>query len=214
VASEAQIDLGRMLYFDPRLSASKDVSCQSCHPLELYGVTHDAFSRGINNQQGSPQRADHLPRRRSPQSVLGRPCPQRRGAGQGADLEPQRDGHGERQAVEAVLSGIPGYVDAFAKAFPKRKEPVSYDNVGKAIGAFERGLFTPSRWDDYLKGDSGALTAREKEGLRVFTNLGCMVCHTGEYVAARCTKNSASSSHGRIRTTRAAVPSPRLMATR
>jgi cytochrome c peroxidase len=59
---------------------------------------------------------------------------------------------------------------------------VTFDNVGKALGAFERKLTTPSRWDDYLRGNQNALTGPEVEGLKVFTNVGCMVCHTGEFV--------------------------------
>jgi cytochrome c peroxidase len=145
-------------------------------------VTHDAVSLGIHNQQGSRNApttyhaAGHLS-----QFWDGR-APNVEEQAKGPILNPREMGMTNGKQVETVLTAIPGYVDAFAKAFPDAKQPLSYDNVGKAIGAFERGLFTPSRWDDYLKGDPSALTAREKEGLRLFTNLGCMVCHTGEYV--------------------------------
>jgi cytochrome c peroxidase len=86
------------------------------------------------------------------------------------------------EAVLARLKVIPGYVEAFSKAFPEQTAPLTYDNVGRAIGAFERGLSTPARWDDYLRGDKSALSAAEVEGLKVFTNVGCMVCHTGEFL--------------------------------
>jgi cytochrome c peroxidase len=87
----------------------------------------------------------------------------------------------ERAVVE-VLQRIPAYVEMFRKAFPKERQPISLKNVGEAIGAFERGLVTPSRWDRFIAGDSSALTAREKHGLRVFLDVGCMACHTGPQV--------------------------------
>jgi cytochrome c peroxidase len=70
-------------------------------------------------------------------------------------------------------------VEAFAKAFPEDPESVTYANVGKAIGAFERKLMTPSKFDDFLKGDEKALTDAEKHGLNLFVTTGCTVCHNG-----------------------------------
>jgi cytochrome c peroxidase len=86
------------------------------------------------------------------------------------------------KAVVAVLEAIPGYVEMFAKAFPGEAKPISLKNVGEAIGAFERGLVTTSRWDKFIAGDTSALTAEEKHGLRVFLDTGCMTCHTGPQV--------------------------------
>src|SRR5262249_24394249 len=73
-------------------------------------------------------------------------------------------------AVVSVLQNIPGYVTAFRTAFPSDASPLNYDNVGRAIGAFERRLVTPSRWDRYLGGDHAALTADEVTGLKLFTD--------------------------------------------
>jgi cytochrome c peroxidase len=81
--------------------------------------------------------------------------------------------------VVKVLESMPEYVDLFARAFPNDKRPVSYDNMAKAIGAFERKLMTPSRWDQYLKGDKTALTPEEMAGFKAFTNAGCQTCHAG-----------------------------------
>ena len=67
----------------------------------------------------------------------------------------------------------------FQAAFPSEKDPVTYDNVGMAIGAFERGLVTPARWDKYLEGDESALTNEEKIGLNAFIKTGCVACHNG-----------------------------------
>ncbi|HEY3595845.1 MAG TPA: cytochrome c peroxidase, partial [Polyangiaceae bacterium] len=76
------------------------------------------------------------------------------------------------------------YAKLFAAAFPGQADSITFDNIGRAIGAFERGLSTPSRWDQNLDGDGKALTPAEIEGLRVFTNVGCMVCHTGQFLGA------------------------------
>ncbi len=86
------------------------------------------------------------------------------------------------QAVVAVLDAIPDYVEMFRRAFPGDERPVSLKNVGRALGAFERGLVTRSRWDRFLAGDAAALSAEEKHGLRVFLDVGCMSCHTGPQV--------------------------------
>ena len=84
--------------------------------------------------------------------------------------------------VAAVLKSMPEYVAAFRKAFPDQSDPVTYDNLAKAIGAFERKLVTPSRWDRFLKGDRSALTAEERAGFNAFVEAGCAGCHSGAYV--------------------------------
>jgi len=81
--------------------------------------------------------------------------------------------------VVKVLESMPEYVDLFKRAFPDDPKPISYDNMAKAIGAFERGLMTPSRWDALLKGDQSALTEQEKLGFKTYTEAGCQMCHRG-----------------------------------
>jgi cytochrome c peroxidase len=84
--------------------------------------------------------------------------------------------------IEMVLSRmrtIPQYVALFGKAFPGDKEPINYDNIAKAISAYERTLLTPSRFDEFLKGNAGALTPREQQGLRLVIKTGCVSCHNG-----------------------------------
>jgi cytochrome c peroxidase len=85
----------------------------------------------------------------------------------------------DEKAVLAVLKSMPEYVDAFKKAFPDDKEPMSYKNLTLAIGAFERKLVTPSRWDKFLKGDTAALTNEEKLGFNKYIEAGCQTCHAG-----------------------------------
>lgn len=182
LATKAQIDLGRMLYFETRLSKTSALSCNSCHPLDRYGADGQATSPGHTGKRGS---------RNSPtvyhaggffaQFWDGRAIDVEEQA-QGPILNPVEMGMKDAAQVEQILSDIPEYVELFKAAFPKDKSPLDYTHVGRAIGAFERGLVTPSRWDSYLSGEKNALTDAELEGLRVFTNVGCMVCHTGEYL--------------------------------
>jgi len=183
-ATTAQIDLGRMLFFDKRLSRDRDLSCNSCHRLDHYGVDNEPTSVGAKGQRG---------RRNSPTVFHaaghftsfwdGRASTVEEQA-KGPILNPAEMAMADAPAVVAVLQGIPGYVAAFSAAYPGEASPVTYDNLAQAIGAFERKLVTPSRWDRYLAGNHDALTAQEIAGLKLFTDLGCMTCHTGELVGA------------------------------
>jgi cytochrome c peroxidase len=181
-ANSDEIALGRMLYFDKRLSKDRSVACNSCHQLDAYGVDGKPTSLGVDGQHGarnSPSvynAAGHLT-----QFWDGR-APDVEEQAKGPILNPVEMAMPSGDDVVRRLRAIPGYVDAFVKAFPNDPSPLSYDNLGRAVGAFERGLVTPSRWDHYLEGKHNALTSNEIEGLRVFTNVGCMVCHTGEFL--------------------------------
>jgi cytochrome c peroxidase len=179
--SPAQIDLGRMLYYEPRLSRTGSVSCNSCHLLDRYGTTNTAASTGVDGQRG---------RRNAPSTYHAAGQFVQFWDGRAATIEdqvkaplenPLEMGMTPAQAV-AVLAGVDGYRVAFHAAFPEAATPITFDHIAVAIGAFERGLITPARWDRYLAGDSAALTSIEKEGARLFANVGCLVCHTGPYI--------------------------------
>jgi cytochrome c peroxidase len=178
----AKTDLGRMLYFEQRLSKNHDLSCNSCHKLDQYGVDGQPTSSGHKAQRGG---------RNSPTVYNAAGLFAQFWDGRAETVEQQATGpilnpvemalpsgdHGVK-----VLKSMPEYVTAFRAAFPEEAEPLTFANVGRAIGAFERRLTTPSRWDDYLRGNESALSEQELEGLKIFTNVGCMVCHTGEFV--------------------------------
>lgn len=174
-----KVDLGRMLFFETRLSKNQDLSCNSCHNLNTYGVDGRALSTGHRGQQGD---------RSSPTVYNTGAHIAQFWDGRAKNLEEQAKGpilnptemamRSEKQ-VKAVLKSIPGYVEAFAKAFPGEKDPVSVDNLGKAIGAFERQLVTPARFDKFLEGDKTALTNLEKTGMKAFASVGCTMCHNG-----------------------------------
>jgi len=177
-----KIALGRMLYFEPRLSKSQTVSCNSCHSLNHYGVDNQATSSGHKGQKGdrnSPtvyNAASHFV-----QFWDGR-APTVEEQAKGPVLNPVEMAMTSEQQVIVVLKSMPEYVAAFQKAFPGEKDPVTYDNVGNAIGAFERKLVTPARWDKFLKGDQAALTDAEKAGFHTFVTSGCRTCHAGALV--------------------------------
>jgi len=181
-ASVAQTDLGRMLFFDVRLSKARDLSCSSCHRLDHFGVDNEPTSvgaKGARGRRNSPtvfHAAGHIA------SFWDGRAGSVEEQAKGPILNPTEMAMTDAQTVVATLQKIPGYVTAFHAAFPDEAAPLTYDNVGRAIGAFERKLTTPSRWDKYLLGDQAALTELELKGLKLFTDLGCMTCHTGEFV--------------------------------
>jgi len=179
-ANPALVALGRMLYFEARLSATGDVSCNSCHPLDGWGATRDATSAGVGGQRGTRNApSTYNAARHFRQFWDGRSATVEDQAG-GPLLNPGEMGMGTAENVVRTLRGIRGYAAEFAAAFPGEKEPITWEHVREAIGAFERGLITPSRWDRFLKGEAGVLSPLEKEGARNFANLGCIVCHAGE----------------------------------
>jgi cytochrome c peroxidase len=177
---EARVALGRQLYYDARLSKSQTISCNSCHDLAKYGMDGQPTSAGFKGQHGdrnSPtvyNAAAHFV-----QFWDGR-APDVEEQAKGPVLNPVEMAMSSGDEVVAVLKTIPEYVDEFHKAFPDAKDPVTYDNVGLAIGAFERGLLTPSRWDKFLKGDQAALTPEEQAGANAFIAAGCPTCHAGK----------------------------------
>jgi len=101
---------------------------------------------------------------------------------QGPVLNPVEMAMPSDKAVVSVLKSMPGYVAAFRQAFPGDKNPVTFSHASEAIGLFERGLTTPSRWDKFLKGDQAALSTEEKSGLNRFLAAGCDTCHSGTLV--------------------------------
>jgi cytochrome c peroxidase len=179
-ATAALIDLGRMLFFDKRLSRDCDLSCNSCHRLDHYGVDNEPTSLGEKGQRGRRNAPTVFHAAGNFTSFWDGRADNVEEQAKGPILNPAEMAMADAASVVAVLRAVPGYVAAFRAAFPDEPSPVTYDNLGRAIGAFERKLVTPSRWDKYLAGNRSALTAQEVAGLKLFTDLGCMTCHTGE----------------------------------
>ena len=175
----AQVELGRQLFFEPRLSASHVISCNTCHNIGTGGADNVPASSGHAWQKGA---------RNSPTVFNAVFNVAQFWDGRAKDLEEQAKGpvqnpvemHNTPNNVEATLKSMPEYVAAFGKAFPGDKQAVSFDNMARALQAFESTLITPdSRFDQYLKGDDKALDAKEKKGLQAFMSAGCISCHNG-----------------------------------
>ena len=178
-ATPAKVLLGKMLYFDPRLSASHAISCSSCHNLGLGGADAEPTSIGHRWQHGA---------RNAPTVLNAVFNTAQFWDGRAKDLEQQAGGPivnpvemgSPEPHVSEQLKGIPGYRAYFAKAFPGETDPITLANVQKAIAAFEATLITPNApFDRFLKGQANALSPQQKAGLALFMDKGCSACHNG-----------------------------------
>lgn len=174
-----KIELGKMLFFEPRLSASGIISCHTCHNLSLGGtdrlptsIGHEFLTGGRNaptvlnaaffNQQFWDGRAEGL------EEQAGGPIEAGVEMAMPADL-----------AVETIVN-ISGYLPYFQAAFPEDENPITFDNITRAIATFERTLITPNDGlDRYLRGDEDALSDDAKRGMEIFAQVGCVACHNG-----------------------------------
>jgi cytochrome c peroxidase len=177
-SSEAKIELGQILYHDPRLSSTGTVSCASCHNTMLGGEDNRPNSMGVHGQTGG----------RSAPTVWNAAFSKVQfWDGRAASLEDQAAGPVTNPIemgmknwddVVARLKAIDGYQALFESAFGK--DSISKENATRAIAAYERTLITPnSPYDKYVKGDESALTAQQIRGMQKFEEVGCTSCHSG-----------------------------------
>ena len=180
ITNPALVELGKKLYFDPRLSKSGFISCNSCHNLSMGGTDNIPTSIGDKWQQGPINAPTVLNSSLNlAQFWDGRAADLKEQAG-GPIANPGEMAFSHTLAVD-VLQSIPGYVAEFKKAFGSDK--VDIEKVTKAIAAFEETLVTPnSRFDKWLKGDKKALSKNELEGYNLFKDSGCVACHNGPAV--------------------------------
>ncbi len=174
-----KVTLGKHLFFDTRLSGEGNISCNSCHNLNTYGVDNERFSPGD-----------------APGTVGGRNSPSVFHAalhkmqfwdGRAADVEEQAGGpilnplehniKDEKQLMDRIKA-VEIYQELFTKAYGNENQ-FTFSNLTNAIGAFERTLMPESRFDKYLEGDQSALNTQEKKGLKAFIDSGCITCHSG-----------------------------------
>ena len=181
--TDEKVALGKSLYFDKILSKDQTQSCNTCHNLDTYGV--DNFSTSPGDKKGT------FGTRNSPTTLNaalhiaqfwdGREPDVEAQAG-GPVLNPVEMGMPDEKTVVDRLSQVDKYQQMFAKAFPDDEDPITYENMKKAIGAFERKLITPSKFDNYLAGDDMSLNEIEKKGLQLFIDKGCIACHSGNAI--------------------------------
>ena len=174
-----RVELGRSLFFDPRLTIDANMSCSSCHQPAFYGT--DALPKAMGVKQRPHPR--HVPTNlnagtsfvihwRGDRTSLEDQVFQ-------ALTSPITSGQPNEKAVVDRLARIPGYAPLFKAAFPDDPQPMALRNIATAVGAYERTLVTPSPFDAYLAGNQGALSPAAKAGLEKFINTGCVACHNG-----------------------------------
>ena len=174
-----KIGLGKMLYFEPRLSSSGIISCHTCHNLSLGGTDRIPTSLGHDFQTGG---------RNAPTVLNAAFFNKQFWDGRASSLEEQAEGPiqaGVEMAMPSdmavdVIKGIKGYLPYFQAAFPGEVDPITFENIVRAIAAFERTLITPNdKLDQYLRGDEDALSPSAIEGMNTFHSKGCTTCHFG-----------------------------------
>lgn len=174
---EAKIELGKMLWFDPRLSLSGKVSCNTCHDLSTNGADTKPLSIGYAGRKGTVN---------SPTVFNAEKQIAQFWDGRAKTLAEQATGPITNplemamtpELAEGVIRSIPGYRPYFEKAFGS-KNP-TFSEIAEALAAFETTLTTPNApFERYLKGDKNALTQQQIDGLKLFRRSGCIPCHSG-----------------------------------
>ena len=180
----ARVELGKQLFADRRLSRGGDVACTSCHPLDRFGADGRKLSRGSENREpprNTPGiynvatffallwdgRKDNLVEQAK--EVL---------------LSPRVMAASSGKQLVSKVAAIPEYASGFAAAFRGERPAVTFDNIARALAAYEETLVSRGRWDRFLEGDRAALTPDEKAGFNRFIDVGCVTCHFGPHVGA------------------------------
>ena len=174
-----KIALGKVLYYDNKLSKDQTQSCNTCHNIDTYGVDNQPTSMGDNGGLGN---------RNSPTTFNAALHISQFWDGRNADVEEQAGGPILNPVEMAIpdeafilnrLKQVPEYVTMFTAAYPNDADPFTYKNLTFAIGAFERTLLTPSAFDKYIAGDITAIDETAQKGLKEFMDAGCTQCHAG-----------------------------------
>jgi cytochrome c peroxidase len=178
-ATPEKRELGAMLYFEPRLSVSHSISCNSCHIVGMGGVDVQETSIGHRWQRGGRNAPTVLNSVFNTAQFWDGRAKDLEAQARGPISNPVEMGSPEPHVTEQP-KGIPGYVEKFKAAFPGEAEPITLENAQKAIAVFEATLITPNApFDKYLKGDAAALNDEQKQGLQLFMDKGCSSCHNG-----------------------------------
>ncbi len=177
--TDAKVELGKKLYFDPRLSRSNLISCNTCHNLALGGADNVGAAIG-HKWTANPA---HLNSPTVYNSVF---FDAQFWDGRSAHLADQAQGPVQagpemaapKELVVERINSIPAYVEEFKVAYGDNVK-VDFGKITSTIAIFEKTLITPSRFDQFLNGNDDALTKEEKKGLNTFIDKGCTACHAG-----------------------------------
>jgi cytochrome c peroxidase len=181
-SSDEKVSLGRFLYYDARLSKSQKLSCNGCHDLAKTGVDGVDFSEGPGKKKLTRNTPTVFNAALQASQYWDGHFENIEDATRAMLVDPAVMAEPEARLVD-TLKSIPGYVDAFKKAYPDAPDP-TLDGAVKAIAAFTRTLLTPAPWDQYLKGEQTALSEDQKKGFLKFVDVGCPTCHVGALVGA------------------------------
>ena len=177
VSDAGKVELGKKLWFEPRLSMSGIISCNTCHNLSMGGTDNLKTSIGHGWKAGPVN---------SPTVFNSSLAIAQFWDGRAADLKEQAGGPIQADVemnmphtlAVGILQSIPGYVDEFKRVYGKDK--IDIDMITDSIAEFEKTLVTPnSRFDKWLAGDDKALTGKELAGYTLFKDSGCVACHNG-----------------------------------
>jgi cytochrome c peroxidase len=182
--SPAKAELGRMLYFDPRLSSDGTVSCSSCHSPDKAYTDAAPFSTGIGKQIGGRSAPTVINRAYSTQQFWDGRADSLEEQAKGPIANPiemtidKEEGKAHTESVRRIRS-VPGYIARFKQAFGDGE--ITIDHVAKAIATFERTVLSGnSPYDRYQAGDKKAMTPDQVRGMDIFFNkAACDSCHLG-----------------------------------
>ncbi len=186
--------LGKILFYETRISADGTVSCSRCHPLGLYAA--DGLPMAIGNScKINPRNAPTILNAAAQISAhwIGNRTSVEDQARQ-ALIGPPSFGMPSYDSAMKVLKAIHGYEPLFKAAFPLDTQPIKEQNFALAVGAFERTLVTPGLFDAFVNGDPDALTPGQKKGLKTFVSEGCASCHSGVYFGGQSYKKFGVSA--------------------
>jgi len=174
-----KVELGQMLYLDPRFSSTGTVSCNSCHNVMLGGEDNRAVSMGVHGQTGGRSAPTVWNSGFSSAQFWDGRAVSLEEQAKGPVTNPIEMGMGELEEAMNRVRDIPGYKAYFEKAFGT-DNPMTVENAAKAVAAYERTLITPnSAYDRYVKGDKKALSEQQLRGMNSFASVGCTACHSG-----------------------------------
>ncbi len=174
-----KVELGRLLYFDPRFSGTGTVSCNTCHNLMLGGEDNRNFSMGVHGQTGGRSAPTVWNAAFASTQFWDGRAASLEDQAKGPVVNPVEMGMSDLEVAMDRVRAVPGYQPYFERAFGD-DEPMTVDNAAKAVAAFERTMITPnSAYDRFVKGDKSALDAQQQRGMQAFVDTGCTSCHSG-----------------------------------
>ncbi len=174
-----KVELGKLLYFDPRFSETGTVSCNSCHNLMLGGDDNRSFSMGVHGKTGGRSAPTVWNAAFASSQFWDGRAATLEDQAKGPVVNPVEMGMSDLEVAMNRVRAIPGYEALFASAFGE-DDAMTVENAARAVAAFERTLITPnSRYDDHINGSKDALNEQELRGMTLFDEAGCTGCHSG-----------------------------------